>query len=144
MSSLAWPFLACLLGGVEYAARLAAGVHRCTDYMSWQFVGSCVLAALDAADTAYPSSKARQFELGPDGKCEPAMRCGIEADGFHCAAGWAGTLGVNWQRAKCLDEHGRALQQDVYGSPLTFSGGDSDTMALALLRAVYSCALLSI
>ncbi len=73
-----------------------------------------------------------------------ASRCGIEADGFHCAAGWAGTLGVNWQRAKCLDEHGRALQQDVYGSPLTFSGGDSDTMALALLRAVYSCALLSI
>jgi hypothetical protein len=54
------------------------------------------------------------------------------------AAGWAGTLGVNWQRAKCLDEHGRVLQRDVYGSPLTFKGGDSDTMALALLRAVYS------
>ena len=52
-------------------------------------------------------------------------------------AGWAGTLGVNWQQAKCMDEHGRALAQDVYGSPLTFSGQTSDTMMLALLRAVY-------
>ena len=55
------------------------------------------------------------------------------------AAGWGGTLGVNWQRAKCTDEHGRALTQDVYGSPLTFSGRTSDTMMLALLRAVYRC-----
>ena len=28
--------------------------------------------------------------------------------------------------------------QDAYGSPLTFSGGDSDTLMLALLRASYS------
>ncbi len=53
--------------------------------------------------------------------------------------GWGGTLGVNWQQAKCVDEHGRTLRQDVYGSPLTFSGGASDTMAMALLRAVYTC-----
>ena len=25
--------------------------------------------------------------------------------------GWPGTLGVNWQHAKCLDEHGKALTQ---------------------------------
>ncbi len=28
--------------------------------------------------------------------------------------------------------------QDAYGSPLTFSGGRSDTLMLALLRAAYS------
>lgn len=54
-------------------------------------------------------------------------------------AGWAGTLGVNWQRSKCIDEHGRALAQDVYGSPLAFSSQPADTMMLALLRAVYRC-----
>ena len=52
-------------------------------------------------------------------------------------AAWAGTLGVNWQRAKCMDEHGAALTHDAYGSPLTFSGQTTDTMMLALLRAVY-------
>ena len=52
-------------------------------------------------------------------------------------AGWNGTLGVNWQRAKCIDEHGRSMTHDAYGSPLTFSGKTSDTMMLALLRAVY-------
>ncbi len=53
--------------------------------------------------------------------------------------GWNGTLGINWQRAKCIDEHGRSLTHDTYGSPLTFSGKTSDTMMLALLRAVYRC-----
>ena len=31
--------------------------------------------------------------------------------GRPLATGWTGTLGVNWQRAKCLDEHGKALTQ---------------------------------
>jgi hypothetical protein len=31
-----------------------------------------------------------------------------------------------------------SLAQDAYGSPLTFSGGRSDTLMLALLRAAYS------
>ncbi len=56
---------------------------------------------------------------------------------FMTSAGWNGTLGVNWQRAKCIDEHGRSMTHDAYGSPLTFSGKTSDTMMLALLRAVY-------
>ena len=33
---------------------------------------------------------------------------------------------------------GTAEWQDAYGSPLTFSGGDSDTLMLALLRAAYA------
>ncbi len=33
---------------------------------------------------------------------------------------------------------GTARRQDAYGSPLTFSGGDSDTLMLALLRAAYA------
>ena len=32
----------------------------------------------------------------------------------------------------------RCVLQDAYGSPLTFSGGRSDTLMLALLRAAYS------
>ena len=63
----------------------------------------------------------------------------LESSLWVWLVGWGGTLGVNWQQAKCVDEHGRTLRQDVYGSPLTFSGGASDTMAMALLRAVYTC-----
>ena len=37
-----------------------------------------------------------------------------------------------------LRSRGAGLRQDAYGSPLTFSGGDSDTLMLALLRATYS------
>ena len=93
--------------------------------------------------------------------------------GRPLATGWTGTLGVNWQRAKCLNEHGSCITQvphfasrlastlellthdafchalipcqtcapalqDAYGGPLTFSGGNSDTLMLALLRAAYS------
>jgi hypothetical protein len=31
--------------------------------------------------------------------------------GRPLATGWTGTLGVNWQRARCQDEHGKALTQ---------------------------------
>eukprot|EP00873_Tetraselmis_striata_P003069 jgi/Tetstr1/423333/TSEL_014031.t1 len=54
------------------------------------------------------------------------------------ATGWSGTAGLNWQRAKCIDDRGRAQTQDVYGSPLTFSGQEHDTMMMGLLRMVYS------
>lgn len=37
----------------------------------------------------------------------------------------------------CPGSRERALQ-DAYGGPLTFSGGNSDTLMLALLRAAYS------
>jgi hypothetical protein len=74
----------------------------------------------------------RQFGNVFDAVVAPDRQCGL-------GAGWTGTLGVNWQRAKCIDDQGRALTQDQYQNPLTFSGQTSDTMMLALLRAVYKC-----
>jgi outer membrane protein insertion porin family len=35
---------------------------------------------------------------------------GIEY-GRPLATGWSGTLGVNWQRARCVDERGKVLTQ---------------------------------
>ncbi|KAK9865202.1 hypothetical protein WJX84_001035 [Apatococcus fuscideae] len=58
--------------------------------------------------------------------------------GRPLAIGWSGHLGINYQRAKCINERGKTLLKDMYDQPLTFSRGPSDTMMLALLRAVYS------
>ncbi|BDA46032.1 Outer envelope protein 80, chloroplastic [Coccomyxa sp. Obi] len=77
-------------------------------------------------------------EASPEGSVVVARLMGGVEYGRPLATGWTGTLGVNWQRAKCLDEHGNCITQDAYGSPLTFSGGRSDTLMLALLRAAYS------
>lgn len=73
-----------------------------------------------------------------DGNVVVARMIGGVEYGRPLATGWSGTLGVNWQRAKCLDDKGAAVTQDCYGSPITFSGESSDTMMLALMRAVYS------
>ena len=111
-------------------------------------------------------------ESAPDGNVVVARLMGGVEYGRPLATGWTGTLGVNWQRAKCLNEHGSCITQvraftmqkdlwhfwrlataplqcvphkpckcapqDAYGGPLTFSGGNSDTLMLALLRAAYS------
>ena len=112
-------------------------------------------------------------ESAPDGNVVVARLMGGVEYGRPLATGWTGTLGVNWQRAKCLNEHGscitqvrafamqeghlwrrwnlttafpegvlqqscKCVLQDAYGGPLTFSGGNSDTLMLALLRAAYS------
>ncbi|KAK9849807.1 hypothetical protein WJX84_004133, partial [Apatococcus fuscideae] len=58
--------------------------------------------------------------------------------GRPLAIGWSGHMGVNYQRAKCINERGKTLLKDMYDQPLTFSRGPADTMMLALLRAVYS------
>jgi hypothetical protein len=50
---------------------------------------------------------------------------------IFCAASAVRTCGT----AQC---GAAGPRQDAYGSPLTFSGGDSDTLMLALLRATYS------
>jgi outer membrane protein insertion porin family len=126
-------------------------------------------------DCARPGS---DEEASPEGSVVVARLMGGVEYGRPLATGWTGTLGVNWQRAKCLDEHGscitqvricrlparllhrcldscwtlllgqndywkasegcRCAKQDAYGSPLTYSGGRSDTLMLALLRAAYS------
>lgn len=74
---------------------------------------------------------------GGDGTVVVARMIGGVEYGRPLATGWSGNLGVSCQRARCLDEHGVARTQDVYGAPLTFSGQNSDTMMLAVLRAVY-------
>lgn len=40
-------------------------------------------------------------------------------------------------QACCVDDHGRRLDADLYGAPLTFSGKEHDTMALGTLRVAY-------
>jgi hypothetical protein len=54
------------------------------------------------------------------------------------AEDWTGAAGITWQRARCMDEHGRTVGLDCYGAPLTFSGRDADVAALATLSAAYS------
>ena len=54
------------------------------------------------------------------------------------AAGWSGTGGIQWQRSRVMDEQGGTLRTDAYGGPLTFSGGEHDEMAVALLRTVHT------
>lgn len=51
---------------------------------------------------------------------------------------WQGSLGFSWQQAHCVDDHGRPLQSDLYGAPLTFSGRQHDTMALGTIRVAYN------
>ena len=51
--------------------------------------------------------------------------------------GWQGSLGLSWQQARCVDEHGQPMDRDCYGGPLTFSGREHDTMALGLIRVAY-------
>lgn len=80
---------------------------------------------------------AAQEEATGDGNVVVARMIGGVEYGRPLATGWSGNLGVNLQRACCLNEHGVALTQDVYGAPLTFSGQKSDTMMLAVMRAVY-------
>jgi outer membrane protein insertion porin family len=46
------------------------------------------------------------------------------------ALGWQGSLGLSWQTARCVDEAGRPLARDCYGSPLSAprppADGDAD------------------
>ena len=52
---------------------------------------------------------------------------------------WQGSLGLSWQQACCVDDHGAPLPTDLYGAPLTFSGRRHDTMALGTIRVAYRC-----
>lgn len=89
--------------------------------------------AVDAEDSADAGDAAS----GEGGLVVGRLSGGVEYQ-RPLATGWSGTAGLNWQRAKCIDERGNAQTQDVYGSPLTFSGQEHDTMMMGLLRMVYS------
>ena len=56
------------------------------------------------------------------------------------AADWSGSVGLSWQRNRCMDDRGAPLVADCYGAPLTFSGGASDAAALANIGLTYSSA----
>jgi outer membrane protein insertion porin family len=64
---------------------------------------------------------------------------GIEY-GRPLGMGWQGSLGVNWQQAKCVDDHNKPLTHDMYGGPLMINRGNKgrDTMALGTIRVAYS------
>lgn len=59
-------------------------------------------------DCARPGS---EEEASPEGSVVVARLMGGVEYGRPLATGWTGTLGVNWQRAKCLDEHGNCITQ---------------------------------
>lgn len=50
---------------------------------------------------------------------------------------WVGSLRVDWQRTRCMDEKGRPILRDAYGSPLTFASGNGDTLLAATVSASY-------
>jgi len=49
----------------------------------------------------------------------------------------SGTVALNMQRTRLMDEHSRPLTADCYGSPLTFSGQAHDCAALAMISLAY-------
>ncbi|KAL4449506.1 hypothetical protein ABPG77_007150 [Micractinium sp. CCAP 211/92] len=51
---------------------------------------------------------------------------------------WQGTLGLSWQQARCVDEHGNPLGEDIYHAPLTLNNKEYDTMALGTIRLAYN------
>ena len=58
-----------------------------------------------------PGGESGEESGGDAGSLVVARLMGGVEYGRPLATGWTGTLGVNWQRAKCLDEHGKALTQ---------------------------------
>ncbi len=58
-----------------------------------------------------PTGEPGEGSGGDAGSLVVARLMGGVEYGRPLATGWTGTLGVNWQRAKCLDEHGKALMQ---------------------------------
>ena len=64
-----------------------------------------------ASGRASPGGEGGEEGGGDAGSLVVARLMGGVEYGRPLATGWTGTLGVNWQRAKCLDEHGKALTQ---------------------------------
>ena len=67
---------------------------------------------------ASPGGEAGEEGGGDAGSVVVARLMGGVEYGRPLVTGWTGTLGVNWQRARCLDEHGKALTQARLLHPL--------------------------
>lgn len=115
-------------------------VHRTSRTINFQNTrtsGNAIHGRVPEEQPAHQTDSSAPAEDGADNVIVSRLLGGVEY-ARPLGAGWAGTLGVNWQQAGCIDEHGTSLREDVYGSPLTFTGGAHDTMATALLRGVYT------
>jgi len=88
--------------------------------------------------TAGGASAAATTTTGP-GIYVTRIVSGVEY-GRPLGMGWQGSLGVNWQQAKCVDDHNRPLLQDMYGGTLMINRGGKgrDTMALGTIRVAYN------
>lgn len=98
-------------------------------------VGVAPIHARAADDTIDSSSTG----VERDGVFVSRMLGSIEY-GRPLGVGWQGSLGLNWQRAKCLNDHNDPILHDVYGGPVIINRGGHgcDTMALTSIRIAYT------
>ncbi|KAI8106913.1 hypothetical protein M9434_001566 [Picochlorum sp. BPE23] len=98
-------------------------------------VGVAPIHARAADDTVDSSSPG----VERDGVFVSRMLGSIEY-GRPLGVGWQGSLGLNWQRAKCLNDHNDPILHDVYGGPVIINRGGHgrDTMALTSIRIAYT------
>ena len=89
------------------ALRLPCSIVRCTSQRP-----SCPNDIGGMSPTEQCASRSgTEEESAPDGNVVVARLMGGVEYGRPLATGWTGTLGVNWQRAKCLNEHGNCITQ---------------------------------
>lgn len=88
-----------------------------------------------ADDTADSSSSGMQR----DGVFVSRMLGSVEY-GRPLGVGWQGSLGLNWQRASCVDDQNQRILHDIYGGPVIVNRGGHgyDTMALGTIRVAYT------
>lgn len=60
--------------------------------------------------------------------------------GRPLGVGWQGSLGLNIQRATCVDDQNNPILHDIYGGPVIINRGSHghDIMALGTIRVAYS------
>lgn len=104
-------------------------------------VGVAPIHARAADDTVDSSSPG----VERDGVFVSRMLGSIEY-GRPLGVGWQGSLGLNWQRAKCLNDHNDPILHDVYGGPVIINRGGHgrDTMALTSIRIAYTYDIIAI
>ena len=91
----------------------------------------------------YDVTQCFPFTDSRDGVFVSRMLGSIEY-GRPLGIGWQGSLGLNWQRASCLNDINQPILHDVYGGPVIINRGGHgcDTMALGTLRLAYTYVLL--
>lgn len=89
-----------------------------------------------------PDEEAREGTGPPEGTFVARTTASVEY-GRPLGSGWQGSLGLSWQRSRCVDERNNPLIQDCYGGPLMVNhreGGEArgyDTMLLGTMRVAY-------